>query len=103
MPASTIQRVRCSETSLPAGVPHVAVESVSKVYPSSKRNSAVAALNNVDLTVPRGAIYGVIGRSGSGKSTLLRLLNGLEKPTSGRVLTDSAEISGLPEHALRTI
>jgi D-methionine transport system ATP-binding protein len=103
MLATAIERARPPKTPSLAGVPHIAIESVSKVYPSSTQNAAVSALNKVTLAVPRGAIYGVIGRSGSGKSTLLRLLNGLEKPTSGRVITDGAEVSALPEYALRAV
>ena len=51
--------------------------------------------------MPQGSILGVIGRSGAGKSTLIRLVNGLEKPTAGRVIVDGADIAALPEAALR--
>jgi D-methionine transport system ATP-binding protein len=42
-------------------------------------------LKGINLSVPQGQIFGIIGRSGAGKSTLLRCLNGLEKPTSGEI------------------
>jgi D-methionine transport system ATP-binding protein len=61
----------------------------------------VTALDGIDLSVRRGSVVGVIGRSGAGKSTLIRLVNGLERPTSGRVIVDGAEISALSERALR--
>lgn len=80
--------------------PIVRLENVSKVYPG-RHGAPVAALEGIDLTVPRGSVLGVIGRSGAGKSTLIRLVNGLEKPTSGRVVVDGADISALPESALR--
>ena len=41
-------------------------------------------LDGIDLTVPRGCIYGLLGRNGSGKTTMIRILLGLEPPTRGR-------------------
>ena len=78
----------------------ICLESVSKVYPGRHGGPAVAALDGVDLSVARGEIVGVIGRSGAGKSTLIRLVNGLEKPTSGRVVVDSIDVGALDERAL---
>ena len=54
------------------------------------------ALNDVNLTVPRGRTLGVIGRNGSGKSTLLKLVAGITKPSSGTVRVDG-RISALIE------
>src|SRR4051794_29550062 len=81
--------------------PIIRLDGVAKVFPSRRDSVAVAALDGVDLTVTRGSVLGVIGRSGAGKSTLIRLVNGLEKPSSGRVIVDGAEISALPERELR--
>jgi D-methionine transport system ATP-binding protein len=81
----------------------IKIEDVSKVYPASRTSPAVTALENVTLLVPEGSIYGIIGRSGAGKSTLLRLLNGLEKPSSGRVVVEGAEVSALAESQLRPL
>jgi D-methionine transport system ATP-binding protein len=81
--------------------PIVRLESVAKVFPPRRTGAAVAALDGIDLSVERGSILGVIGRSGAGKSTLIRLVNGLERPSAGRVIVDGAEISALPEPALR--
>ena len=53
------------------------------------------------ISVPKGAILGVIGRSGAGKSTLIRLINGLDKPSSGRVVVNGVEITALNERELR--
>ena len=50
------------------------------------------ALDNVSVSFERGKITGLIGHTGSGKSTLVNLLNGLYKPTEGRVLLDGADI-----------
>jgi ABC-type glutathione transport system ATPase component len=59
----------------------IAFGDVSKIY--RKSGAAVSALERISLSVPEGSIYGIIGQSGAGKSTLLRLINGLEKPSSG--------------------
>ena len=61
----------------------------------------VVALAGVDLEVPRGQVFGVLGTSGAGKSTLIRCLNGLERPTAGTVEVDGVELTGLSRSALR--
>ena len=48
-----------------------------------KRYRDFAALNGLDMHIPRGAIYGVVGRNGAGKTTLIRLICGLQEPTGG--------------------
>lgn len=58
-------------------------------------------LRDVNLTVPSGTIMGIIGPSGSGKTTLVRLLQGLYKPSGGRVLVDDTDISHIAPPALR--
>ncbi|RZK90921.1 MAG: ATP-binding cassette domain-containing protein, partial [Methylobacterium sp.] len=70
----------------PADVPLIRFENVSKTYPARKGAALVTALSGIDLSVPAGTILGVIGRSGAGKSTLIRLINGLERPSAGRVM-----------------
>lgn len=80
--------------------PIVQVENVRKVFASHDGGSHTA-LDGINLSVRKGEVLGIIGRSGAGKSTLIRLLNGLERPTSGRVLVNNAEISALPEAELR--
>jgi D-methionine transport system ATP-binding protein len=79
------------------------IEGLSKTYAGTGR----PALNNVSLNVPKGAIYGILGRSGAGKSTLIRCLNLLERPTTGRITINGSDITqldkaGLREHRLRT-
>ncbi|MCS3446575.1 MULTISPECIES: methionine ABC transporter ATP-binding protein [Bradyrhizobium] len=76
-------------------------EAVSKVYPAYRDKPSVHALQAIDFAIPRGSITGVIGRSGAGKSSLVRLINGLEKPSSGRVVVDNSEISALAGRELR--
>ncbi|MGH8250419.1 MAG: lipoprotein-releasing ABC transporter ATP-binding protein LolD [Steroidobacteraceae bacterium] len=57
----------------------------------------VRVLKGVNTTIRRGERLAVVGASGSGKTTLLQLLGGLDLPTSGRVLIDNREMSGLPD------
>ncbi len=59
------------------------------------------ALDNVDLWVQEGEIFGIIGRSGAGKSTLLRCINALERPDKGQVYVDHQDISQLHSKALQ--
>ena len=81
----------------------VRIEAVSKVFPASRASAAVTALDGIDLTVPTGSATAIIGRSGAGKSTLIRLVNGLEKPSTGRVLVDGTDVTQLSESRLRGI
>ncbi|WP_404377555.1 methionine ABC transporter ATP-binding protein [Vreelandella aquamarina] len=76
----------------------IELSNVSKTYGSGEK--AVHALQNVNLTVPKGAIHGVIGLSGAGKSTLIRCVNLLERPTSGSVLVDGQEMTALSRSEL---
>ncbi len=83
----------------PATAGGVVFDDVSKTFPG--RAADTAALRGVTLEVRPGTVHGVIGYSGAGKSTLIRLVNGLERPTSGRVVVDGVEVSGLRGAALR--
>lgn len=77
----------------------IEIKNVSKVFKS--KNGELTAVNNVSLSIQKGEIFGIIGYSGAGKSTLIRLLNGLEKPTSGSVIVNGLEISSIKGKNLR--
>lgn len=79
----------------------ISFESVSKVYESG--GQSVHAVDDVTLTVEKGEIFGIIGFSGAGKSTLLRLVNMLERPTSGTILIDEKDITSLSTKELRQL
>lgn len=75
------------------------INRVKKIYPS--KNGEVRAVDNVDLKISQGEIFGVIGYSGAGKSTLIRMLNGLEIPTEGSVTVAGHEVSKIKGSKLR--
>ena len=67
------------------------IKGVSKVFGNS-----VVAVDTFSLTVANGELVTLLGPSGSGKSTLLRMIGGFERPSSGQMLIDGEDISGLP-------
>ena len=73
-------------------------EGLSKFYGSG--DAAVAALDDVSVSVGEGQFTAIMGPSGSGKSTLLHLLAGLDRPTSGEVYLGDTEITSLNDKAL---
>ena len=79
----------------------IEILNVEKVFKNKK--SEVHALRNVSLKVEKGDIFGIVGYSGAGKSTLLRLVNLLEKTTSGSVKIEEREIINLSEKELNIL
>lgn len=77
----------------------IEVHDVTKVYRTKKGD--INALDHVNLTIEKGQVFGIVGYSGAGKSTLLRLINRLEKPSTGQVFVEGNEITALKESALR--
>ena len=85
-------------------MPVVSLRDVSKVYPpTTKDGSPVVAIDNVSLDVEAGDVYGIIGYSGAGKSTLVRLVNVLERSTSGSIFVNGEDVAGLRERDLRKV
>lgn len=76
----------------------IKLQDISKHFTLNKK--VIKALDQVTLEVPKGKIYGVIGKSGAGKSTLIRCVNLLERPTSGNVIIDGKDITNLSNHQL---
>lgn len=77
----------------------IELKSLCKSYGSG--SNTVHALKNINLSVEKGEIFGVIGFSGAGKSSLIRCINLLERPTSGSVIIDGTEMTALKGKALR--
>ncbi|ATP41586.1 methionine ABC transporter ATP-binding protein [Solibacillus sp. R5-41] len=75
------------------------LQNISKVYKT--KNGELTAVNQVNLSIKQGEIFGIIGYSGAGKSTMIRLLNGLEKPTVGSVVVNGNDISKASGKKLR--
>ena len=65
------------------------------------KNTEVTALRDINLTVEKGDIFGIIGMSGAGKSTLVRCINMLERPTEGTVFFDGRDLGRLTLRELR--
>jgi putative ABC transport system ATP-binding protein len=78
--------------------PLVNVDGVTREYPMG--DSTVHALRGIDLRVMRGQLVAIQGRSGSGKTSLLNIIGGLDRPTSGRVWIDGADITEMHEMEL---
>ncbi len=57
------------------------------------------AVNHINLSIGKGEIFALLGSSGCGKTTLLRMLAGFETPTSGRIILNGQDLSGLPPYA----
>ncbi|MCB9433592.1 MAG: ATP-binding cassette domain-containing protein [Ardenticatenaceae bacterium] len=94
-----------TDTPLPTPQPKVdhapllTLDSLSYAYDGTQ-----AALNGIDLTIGAGEFVAIVGQNGSGKTTLVKHLNGLLRPTQGRVLLNGADIAATPVAALaRTV
>ncbi len=71
----------------------IEIKNLSKFF--GTENGDFVAINNIDLTIEDGDIFGIIGMSGAGKSTLIRCINLLEKPSEGKIIIDGQDITAL--------
>lgn len=76
----------------------IEIKQVNKEF--KQGDLTIHALREINLHIPQGRIFGVIGASGAGKSTLIRIVNLLERPTSGQVLVDGVELTALSQSDL---
>ncbi|MFW6381829.1 MAG: methionine ABC transporter ATP-binding protein [Bacillota bacterium] len=77
----------------------ISIRNLSKKFKSEQIE--VSALENINLDIKKGEIFGIIGPSGAGKSTLIRTINLLEKPTTGQIKIHGQELTGLAPGELR--
>ena len=76
----------------PAAMPFIQIENVSKHF------DGFPAVDDVSIDIYKGELFSILGGSGCGKTTLLRMLAGFERPTSGRILIDGADMTGVPPY-----
>lgn len=103
--AHTLERERTQYGQKQKGMEYmetiIQIQNVTKTF--TGKDNQVDALRGINLEIQKGDIYGIIGMSGAGKSTLVRCLNFLEKPTTGTVLIENQDLSGLSERQLRKV
>ena len=78
----------------------VILETIDLKKTYGKGDTAVNALNGINLKIENGEFTAIVGSSGSGKSTLLHMLGGLDRPTSGKVFVDGKDIFSLDDEEL---
>ncbi|MEP3889550.1 MAG: ABC transporter ATP-binding protein [Hellea sp.] len=83
--------------------PAIEIKNLTKTYAKSKKSPAKTALKGVDLTIPRGSIFGLLGPNGAGKSTMINILAGLVNKTSGSANICGFDISSQTRQARASI
>lgn len=81
-------------------MPAIKLENINVTFKAKEKE--VEAVKNVSLEIEKGDIYGIIGYSGAGKSTLVRVINLLQRPTSGKVFVNDSDLISLSSKELRT-
>jgi len=76
----------------------IKAENLTKIY-----ENGFKAVNNLDLSIDKGDIFGFLGPNGSGKTTTIRMLNGLYKPTSGKIFINGIDLSKDPTEVKKII
>src|SRR5271169_3698699 len=84
--------VKAQPWNYPSALPYVKVERITKSFGDFK------AVDDVSLNIYKGEIFCLLGASGCGKTTLLRMLGGFETPSSGRILIDGEDMTGVPPY-----
>lgn len=99
-PSSQLEWPFHSQSKPPMPVPQapISMETMVELRSVSKKFGAVTAVDNVDLQIRKGEFLTLLGPSGCGKTTLLRMLAGFEIPTTGQILLEGHDVSGVPPY-----
>ncbi|WP_259782077.1 ABC transporter ATP-binding protein [Aestuariispira ectoiniformans] len=81
----------------------IEIEGLCKTYAAAGRQAEKVALDNVDLTIPRGSLFGLLGPNGAGKSTMINIMAGLVQKTAGTVKIWGRDIDDQPRNAKAAI
>lgn len=81
------------------GVKMIELQAINVSF--QQKEKTIQAVKQVDLSIAKGDVYGIVGYSGAGKSTLVRVMNLLQKPTSGKVIINGTELGKLFPKELR--
>jgi len=73
-----------------SNTPMLQIKNLTKIY--EKGSDAKTAVNDITLTVERGAFYGLLGPNGAGKSTTIHCITGIAQPTTGQILVDGTDV-----------
>src|ERR1700735_3664962 len=92
MTTSAGAAVKAAPWNDPNARPYVQVDRITKSFGDFK------AVNDVSLNIYKGEIFCLLGASGCGKTTLLRMLGGFETPSSGKILIDGEDMTGVPPY-----
>ena len=79
----------------------IEMKNLKKVY--NNQTSGVVALQDINIEIEKGEVFGIIGLSGAGKSTLVRIINYLEKPSEGKVIFEGKNLGELSDSELRKV
>lgn len=79
----------------------VSIENITVEFHT--KESSFKAIDSVNLNIEDGEVFGIVGTSGAGKSTLLRTINLLQKPTSGKIVIDTVDITDFSGAKLREV
>ncbi|MFY9975880.1 MAG: ABC transporter ATP-binding protein [Chromatiaceae bacterium] len=93
MAIAAVERRKLEPWQDPRAAPYVRIDHVTKKFDD------VYAVDDVTLEIFQGEFFSLLGSSGCGKSTLLRMLAGLERPTSGRIFIDGADVTDIPAYS----